>query len=53
MSEFHSEIRDRMAAARRSLAEARDDSDDYLVQVRLGELESLERLASDHGAESA
>lgn len=48
MSEFVQEIRDRMTSARLALAEAQREDDDYLVQVRQGELESLERLAADH-----
>jgi len=48
MSEFQQEIQSRMESARRSLAEARLDGDDYLTQVRLGEIESLERLLSEH-----
>lgn len=48
MSEFVQEIRDRMTSARQALAEAKQEDDDYLVQVRQGELESLERLAADH-----
>jgi hypothetical protein len=51
MSEFQHEIRDRLAAARRSLAEAHREDDEYLVRVRLGELESLERLAGEDDAE--
>ncbi|MGH8891936.1 MAG: hypothetical protein ACRDWY_01300 [Actinomycetes bacterium] len=48
MSEFLQEIQARMESANQSLAEAQQDGDDYLAQVRLGELESLERLASEH-----
>jgi hypothetical protein len=48
LSEFRQEIRTRIETARRSLDEARIDGDDYLTQVRLGEIESLERLAADH-----
>jgi hypothetical protein len=52
MSEFAHEIAARMDTARRSLDEARADGDDYLIQVRLGEIESLERLAADHDDET-
>ena len=52
MSEFTQEIETRMATARRSLEEARLEGDDYLIQVRLGEIESLERLAADHDEET-
>ena len=48
MSEFQLEIQARMEAATISLAEARLEGDDYLTQIRLGELESLQRLASEH-----
>lgn len=48
MSEFQQEIQARLRSAHESLAEARQDGDDYLVQVRLGELESLERIAGEH-----
>lgn len=48
MSEFQREIQARMESATLSLAEARLEGDEYLAQVRLGELESLERLACEH-----
>jgi GGDEF domain-containing protein len=48
MSEFLQEISDRLRSARQSLTEARLDGDDFLVNIRLGELESLERLANEH-----
>jgi len=48
MSEFQLEIQARMESATISLAEARLAGDDYLTSIRLGELESLERLASEH-----
>ena len=48
MSEFEHEIRDRIESARLSLDEARREGDDYLIQVRLGELDSLERLAAQN-----
>jgi hypothetical protein len=47
MTDFLQAIQTRMETARRSLDEAQREGDDYLVQVRLGELESLERLAAD------
>jgi len=52
MTEFLREIRSRLDAARTSLDEARQDDDDYLVQVRLGEVESLERLEAEHRDET-
>lgn len=51
MSEFASEITDRVTAARTSLADAEARGDDYMADVRVGELESLARVASDHGLE--
>jgi hypothetical protein len=52
LSEFRQEIETRMFTARRSLSEARVEGDDYLIQVRLGEIESLERLAAEHEDET-
>jgi hypothetical protein len=52
MTEFLQEIQARMETAHRSLDEARRDGDDYLVQVRTGELESLERLIAENDAEN-
>jgi hypothetical protein len=52
VGEFQQEIETRMETARRSLDEARTDGDDYLIQVRLGEIESLERLAADYDDET-
>jgi hypothetical protein len=49
VTEFRSEIRERVAQTRTSLADAREHGDDYLVEIRLGELESLARLAAEHG----
>ncbi len=51
MSEFLREITGRLDAARACLDEARRDGDDYLVQVLLGEVESLERIESEHRVE--
>ena len=51
MSEFASEVSERVEQARASLAEAEATGDDYLARVRVGELESLARLAADHGVE--
>ena len=48
MSEFQQEIQARLDVGQQSLAEAQLEGDDYLVQVRLGEIESLERLADEH-----
>lgn len=48
MSEFQQEIKVRLESATASLAEAQRDGDDYLAQVRLGEIESLRRLAAEN-----
>ena len=50
MSEFQQEIESRLESAEVSLAEARAQGDDYLAQVRLGEIESLQRLLAEHTA---
>jgi len=47
--EFHNEIRRRAAEARQSLAEAHATGDDYLAGIRVGEIQSLARLAAEHG----
>jgi hypothetical protein len=52
LSEFQQEIKTRMETARQSLREARLEGDDYLIQVRLGEIESLERLIAEHEDET-
>ena len=48
MSEFRSEINSRIDRVKGDLARGVADGDDYLVEVSLGELESLARLAVDH-----
>ena len=49
MTEFHAEIRERAQQALDSLEAARRSGDDYMVGVRVGELESLAHLAAEHG----
>ena len=49
MTEFHSEITQRAARAAQSLRTAQESGDDYLASVREAELESLARLADEHG----
>ena len=49
MSQFPNEIRHRIHSTRVSLVEARQSGDDYLVDIRRGELESLARVAAEHG----
>jgi hypothetical protein len=51
MSAFSDEVHERVRSARRSLHQARDEGDEYLVGVRVGELESLLRIAGEHGIE--
>jgi len=48
MTQFQAELRERVAAALTSLREAREAGDDHLAEIRVGELESLARLARDH-----
>ena len=48
MSEFRSEINSRIDRVKRDLARGVADGDDYLVEVSLGELESLARIAVEH-----
>jgi hypothetical protein len=49
MTEFHSEISLRATRATQSLRSAQEVGDDYLAAVREAELESLARLAAEHG----
>jgi hypothetical protein len=49
MSDFRSEISRRIARTRAQLADAQARGDDHLVEVTLGELETLARIALDHG----
>jgi hypothetical protein len=49
MTEFHSEITQRATRAAQSLRKAQETGDDYLATVREAELESLARLADEHG----
>jgi hypothetical protein len=49
VTEFHNEISRRAQEAQKSLADARATGDDYLAGVRLGEIQSLARIAADHG----
>ena len=49
MTEFTHQLNSRIAEARANLRQAREDDEPYLVTVRLGELESLARVAAEHG----
>jgi hypothetical protein len=51
MSEFANEITERVAQASSSLREAAQSGDDFLADVRVGELEELARVAADHDVE--
>ena len=48
MSEFRTEISSRAREARSALEHAAAEGDDHLVQVSLGQLESLARIAAEH-----
>lgn len=48
MSAFRSEISSRIAQVRGDLSLAAATGDDYLVQLSLGQLESLARIAVEH-----
>ena len=49
MSDFDAQIRRRLLDAQISLDQARAVDDDYAVNLHLGELEGLTRIATDHG----
>lgn len=49
MTELHTEITRRATRATQSLRGAQESGDDYLASVREAELESLARMASEHG----
>lgn len=51
MLELITQLRERAEEARAALVEARAANDDYLVDVRLGELRELQSLARDNGVE--
>jgi hypothetical protein len=48
VSDFRHEISNRIAQTRGELSRAEESGDDYLVEVHLGALESLARIAADH-----
>jgi hypothetical protein len=48
VSQFRSEINSRIDRVKGDLARGVADGDDYLVEVSLGELESLARIAVEH-----
>jgi hypothetical protein len=49
VTQFDATISNRIREARTALDEACAEGDDYLADIRLGELESLVRVAADHG----
>ncbi len=49
VTQFDATVNERVAQARKALDEARSAGDDYLSDVHLGELESLARVAAEHG----
>lgn len=49
VDEFRNEISSRIDRLKGDVSRGRADGDDYLVEVSLGELESLARIAADHG----
>ena len=49
MTELSSQIRERVLDCLTSLDDARTHGDDYLAQIREGELENLTRVADEHG----
>lgn len=51
MSRFQREIRSRVAETQDNLDRAHEAGDEYLVGIRLGELEGLARVAAEHGVE--
>ena len=50
-SEFAVDLRRRVREAKQALAEARAEGDLYAVDVRIGELDSLLRLAMENGVD--
>jgi hypothetical protein len=51
VSQFQHEIRSRVAETQDNLTRAHETGDEYLVGIRLGELEGLARVAAEHGVE--
>lgn len=49
MTELTRQIEDRVANALERLSAASQSKDDYLIEVTLGEIESLHRTAVDNG----
>ncbi|WP_267243725.1 hypothetical protein [Streptomyces sp. PR69] len=51
MDAFTAGLLQRIEAAESDLTKAREDGDEFLVDVELAELEDLRRLAAEHGVE--
>lgn len=51
MNEMARSLKDRVVEATTSLNSATQEGDDYLAEVRVGELEELLRLADEHEIE--
>lgn len=49
VSQFATDLRERIVAAQSAFDQAERDEDYYAMDVRSGELKSLRRLASEHG----
>ncbi|MDN0197491.1 hypothetical protein [Streptomyces sp. S.PNR 29] len=51
MDAFTAGLLQRIRATESDLSRARDEGDDFLVDVELAELDDLHRLAAEHGVE--
>ncbi|MFH9981739.1 hypothetical protein ACH4ND_21300 [Streptomyces sp. NPDC017179] len=51
MDAFTAGLLQRIKATESDLTRARDEGDDFLVEVELAELDDLRRLAAEHGVE--
>lgn len=51
MDAFTAGLLQRIKAAESDLSRAREEGDDFLVDVEQGELDDLHRLAAEHGVE--
>ncbi|MGI5429124.1 hypothetical protein [Streptomyces sp. CA-179760] len=51
MDAFTAGLLQRIRTTESDLSRARDEGDDFLVEVEQGELDDLRRLAAEHGVE--
>jgi hypothetical protein len=51
MDAFTAGLLQRIKTTESDLSRARDEGDEFLVDVELGELDDLRRLAAEHGVE--